>query len=207
MLLVLEWDLALDMQSMIFSYLSLGITITCTTFFDMDCKDFMLICYTATVLRSALLHHLCYGLHFSAAAECFEHVELWMKVMVFLTACVWYWGVVFCHSRIPKMGGKDLDLHVLYIEVTQRGGLHQVLPLRSLWPVQFYSYSCPMFFFLSYIIKVIKFYGYAGCSVCLVLVWRKVWGCYVMFVFNFEFTSQWTNWLNSLPTSIILMMF
>lgn len=137
MLLLLEWDLALDMQSMIFSYLSLGITITCTTFFDMDCKDFMLICYTATVLRSALFHHLCYGLHFSAAAECFEHVELWMKVMVFPTACVWYWGVVFCHSRIPKMGGKDLDLHVLYIEVTQRGGLHQVLPLRSLWPVQF----------------------------------------------------------------------
>lgn len=30
------------------------------------------------------------------------------------------------------MGGKDLDLHVLYIEVTQRGGLQQVLPLTSL---------------------------------------------------------------------------
>jgi hypothetical protein len=29
--------------------------------------------------------------------------------------------------RIPKIAGKDLDLHLLYIEVTSRGGLQQVL--------------------------------------------------------------------------------
>uniref|UniRef100_A0A7I4E6M7 HMG box domain-containing protein n=1 Tax=Physcomitrium patens TaxID=3218 RepID=A0A7I4E6M7_PHYPA len=33
--------------------------------------------------------------------------------------------------RIPKMGGKDLDLHVLYVEVTQRGGLQQVIKDRK----------------------------------------------------------------------------
>lgn len=29
--------------------------------------------------------------------------------------------------RIPVIGGKELDLHLLYAEVTQRGGLEKVL--------------------------------------------------------------------------------
>lgn len=33
--------------------------------------------------------------------------------------------------RIPKLGGNDLDLHLLYVEVTSRGGLEQV-PCSSL---------------------------------------------------------------------------
>jgi hypothetical protein len=34
--------------------------------------------------------------------------------------------------RIPKIAGKDLDLHLLYIEVTSRGGSQQVLLLYLL---------------------------------------------------------------------------
>lgn len=37
------------------------------------------------------------------------------------------------------MGGKDLDLHVLYVEVTQRGGLQQVLHHRFLISVSISS--------------------------------------------------------------------
>ena len=36
---------------------------------------------------------------------------------------------VFCLCRIPKLGGNDLDLHLLYKEVTSRGGLEQVFLL------------------------------------------------------------------------------
>lgn len=28
--------------------------------------------------------------------------------------------------RVPVIGGKELDLHLLYVEVTQRGGLAKV---------------------------------------------------------------------------------
>lgn len=38
---------------------------------------------------------------------------------------------VNCMCRIPKLGGNDLDLHVLYKEVTSRGGLEQVILLAS----------------------------------------------------------------------------
>lgn len=31
-------------------------------------------------------------------------------------------------SRIPVIGGKELDLQLLYIEVTKRGGLEKVRP-------------------------------------------------------------------------------
>lgn len=30
------------------------------------------------------------------------------------------------YSRIPVIGGKELDLHVLYVEVTRRGGYEKV---------------------------------------------------------------------------------
>lgn len=33
----------------------------------------------------------------------------------------------FFLNRIPVMGGKGLDLHLLYVEVTKRGGLEKVL--------------------------------------------------------------------------------
>lgn len=33
--------------------------------------------------------------------------------------------------RIPQMGGRELDLHLLYSEVTRRGGLHQVIADRK----------------------------------------------------------------------------
>ena len=30
------------------------------------------------------------------------------------------------HCRVPKVGDKEIDLHVFYREVTARGGLEQV---------------------------------------------------------------------------------
>lgn len=30
-------------------------------------------------------------------------------------------------SRVPVIGGKDLDLHLLYILVTQKGGIEKVV--------------------------------------------------------------------------------
>ena len=35
-------------------------------------------------------------------------------------------GLVFDLLRIPTIGGKELDLHVFYIEVSGRGGFEQV---------------------------------------------------------------------------------
>lgn len=35
--------------------------------------------------------------------------------------------VFFFFNRIPVIGGKGLDLHLLYGEVTKRGGLEKVL--------------------------------------------------------------------------------
>ena len=35
-------------------------------------------------------------------------------------------GLVFYLLRIPTIGGKELDLHVFYIEVSGRGGFEQV---------------------------------------------------------------------------------
>jgi hypothetical protein len=37
--------------------------------------------------------------------------------------------------RIPKLGGSDLDLHLLYVEVTSRGGLEQVPCSSVLYPI------------------------------------------------------------------------
>lgn len=37
-----------------------------------------------------------------------------------------YRHAVYYSCRIPKLGGNDLDLHLLYKEVTSRGGLEQV---------------------------------------------------------------------------------
>lgn len=31
-------------------------------------------------------------------------------------------------KRIPVIGGKELDLHILYVEVTRRGGYEKVWP-------------------------------------------------------------------------------
>ena len=31
-----------------------------------------------------------------------------------------------CILRIPVIGGKELDLHILYVEVTKRGGYEKV---------------------------------------------------------------------------------
>lgn len=64
------------MQSLIFSGLSLGITITCTTFFDMDCKNFMLVLDSNCVEMCSILSSVLRLAFVSAAAECFEHVEL-----------------------------------------------------------------------------------------------------------------------------------
>lgn len=50
--------------------------------------------------------------------------------------------------RIPKMGGKDLDLHVLYVEVTQRGGLQQVLLSETSFHSPFVSCSVLTHLFL-----------------------------------------------------------
>ncbi|XP_057468820.1 high mobility group B protein 9-like isoform X1 [Actinidia eriantha] len=35
--------------------------------------------------------------------------------------------IFFVHVRVPVIGGKDLNLHVLYVEVTQRGGFDKVV--------------------------------------------------------------------------------
>jgi hypothetical protein len=40
-----------------------------------------------------------------------------------------YRHIIHCSCRIPKLGGNDLDLHLLYKEVTSRGGLEQVFLL------------------------------------------------------------------------------
>lgn len=44
--------------------------------------------------------------------------------------------------RIPVIGGKELDLHVLYVEVTRRSGYEKVgffFPTTSLWHLFFFN--------------------------------------------------------------------
>lgn len=43
--------------------------------------------------------------------------------------------------RIPKLGGNDLDLHLLYVEVTSRGGLEQVPCSSVLYPLSAWRVS------------------------------------------------------------------
>lgn len=37
-----------------------------------------------------------------------------------------------CDCRVPIIGGRDLDLHKLFVEVTCRGGINKVSPLNDL---------------------------------------------------------------------------
>jgi len=60
-----------------------------------------------------------------------KHQEVVTSKDVFLDTLNKFHAALGTRLAIPKMGGKDLDLHVLYIEVTQRGGLHQVIKDRK----------------------------------------------------------------------------
>lgn len=42
----------------------------------------------------------------------------------------------FCLYRVPTVGGKPLDLHRLFVEVTSRGGLEKV------WLLFYLSLCC-----------------------------------------------------------------
>ena len=41
-------------------------------------------------------------------------------------SCCVLFLLVIISLRIPVIGGKELDLHVLYVEVTERGGYEKV---------------------------------------------------------------------------------
>jgi hypothetical protein len=47
--------------------------------------------------------------------------------------------------RIPPLGGVAIDLHLLYVEVTNRGGLEKVLSVRVFLWVGHDLCSCSMF--------------------------------------------------------------
>ena len=52
-----------------------------------------------------------------------------LHLRIFVIKCL----DLFAHimfSRIPVIGGKELDLHVLYVEVTRRSGYEKVGSLR-----------------------------------------------------------------------------
>eukprot|EP01018_Ginkgo_biloba_P030517 Gb_24776 [translate_table: standard] len=57
-----------------------------------------------------------------------EFKPLWGLRIWLLHVAYIYFGnrLVLIHLRIPKIGGRDLDLHLLYKEVTARGGLEMV---------------------------------------------------------------------------------
>lgn len=47
-----------------------------------------------------------------------------------MLACFYFvihFSIIWVHIlRIPVIGGKELDLHILYVEVTRRGGFEKV---------------------------------------------------------------------------------
>lgn len=45
----------------------------------------------------------------------------------------------FCLCRVPSVGGKPLDLHHLFVEVTSQGGLEKV------WLLKLFIYSYFLF--------------------------------------------------------------
>ncbi|KAG0630921.1 hypothetical protein M758_1G214000 [Ceratodon purpureus] len=60
-----------------------------------------------------------------------KHLEVVGSKELFLDTLKKFHIALGTRLVIPKMGGKDLDLHVLYVEVTQRGGLQQVIKDRK----------------------------------------------------------------------------
>lgn len=55
-------------------------------------------------------------------------VCLWCIYTTWLFECGVYWFL--CTCRIPVIGGKELNLHVLYAEVTKRGGFDKVVEYK-----------------------------------------------------------------------------
>lgn len=73
----------------------------------------------------------CIALNQSYPAALAEHLAVVASKELFLDTLTKFHLALGTRIVIPKMGGKDLDLHTLYVEVTQRGGLQQVIKDRK----------------------------------------------------------------------------
>nr|ABK24816.1 unknown [Picea sitchensis] len=60
-----------------------------------------------------------------------KHEEVVAKGSLFLQTLGKFHATVGTKFMVPVIGGKELDLHLLYVEVTSRGGLQQVIKDRK----------------------------------------------------------------------------
>ena len=75
----------------------------------------MIITFIAAVCDTAILFGVCFIL-------LFYMFDVFSNPPFFFTC-----GIL----RIPVIGGKELDLHVLYVEVTKRGGYEKVCSISN----------------------------------------------------------------------------
>ncbi|CAK9207182.1 unnamed protein product [Sphagnum jensenii] len=71
-----------------------------------------------------------------------KHEEVVASKELFLDTLNKFHTALGTRLAIPKIAGKDLDLHLLYIEVTSRGGLQQVIKDRK-WKELTFAFNFP----------------------------------------------------------------
>ncbi|CAM6039723.1 unnamed protein product [Sphagnum compactum] len=71
-----------------------------------------------------------------------KHQEVVASKELFLDTLNKFHTALGTRLAIPKIAGKDLDLHLLYIEVTSRGGLQQVIKDRK-WKELTFAFNFP----------------------------------------------------------------
>ncbi|KAJ0967909.1 hypothetical protein J5N97_024826 [Dioscorea zingiberensis] len=82
--------------------------------------------------KSVVVREVQHNLHGDAAPTVYptplaSHEEIVKNAVVFMDALRRFHSSMCTKFMIPVIGGKDLDLHQLYVQVTMRGGLEKVI--------------------------------------------------------------------------------